>query len=277
MKVTIVDSGFVSYDTIKPVGYAGEMNSRQLDIIHPHFTNCYYQIIAVKDGNPYTLGVEDGVVIIPPSLLRTAGTIECQFIAMSTPDSVTNRETDTFVFKSNKFTLRVDEGLNLGGVTPVPTYESLLQMQSEVEAAQQEVDNAIASNEKILSAIQEALDIQKQLNQAGLDEQYIAIYKSQLDKLTSDQFDDFVERVISETLTRILDRYPPRPCPISESCSTPCPPQPQPQPQPEIDENKIKQIVSEVIKKQLNDLSGKNWYSTRGHHSMSQSGKIIGG
>lgn len=272
MRITIVDSGFVSYDTIKPVGYAGEMNSRELEVVHPHFKDCYYQIIAVKDSNPYTLGVEDGKVMIPPSLLRTAGTMDCQFIAMSSPNSVTNREIDTFIFKSNKFTLHVDEGLNLGGVTPVPTYESLLEMQSQVEAAQKEVDNAIASNEKILAAIQEALNAQKQLDQAGLDAQYIAIYKNQLEHLNKDGFDEFVDRVIDETLARIYDRYPVRPCP----CPTPQP-CPTPTPQPEIDMDAIKQMIAEAMRKQFNEMQGKNWYSNKGHHSMSQSGKIIGG
>lgn len=273
MKITIVDSGFVAYDTVKPIGYAGEMNSRQLEVIHPHFKDCYYQLIVVKDNSPYTLSVSDGFVTIPPSLLRTAGTMQCQFIAMSEPTSVINAETDTFVFKSQSFSLRVDEGLNLGGITPVPTYETLQQMYKDVEAAKAEVDKAKLDNEAILRAIQEALNTQQQLNQAGLDEKYRAIYESQIKDITNQYFDQFVDSVIDEVVARIADYYPPRPCPCPgpEPYPTPCPPQ------PEIDINQLKQMITQIVRDNMNNLKNSDWYSKKPHHSMSTNNNIIGG
>ena len=42
-ELIIKQSGFVTGDALlNPVAYAGEMNSRVINVIHPTFENCYY-------------------------------------------------------------------------------------------------------------------------------------------------------------------------------------------------------------------------------------------
>ena len=273
MKITILDSGFVSYDTIKPVGYAGEVNSRKIEVIHPNFPECYYQILVKCNSSLYKIGVQDSEAMIPPSLLRVAGKLECQFVAFNIPESSVNAETDTFVFKSNAFTLTVAEGMNLGGLSPMPTYEELQQMQRDIDAAKAEVDKAKQDNERILASIKESLDARQQVNQAGLDQMFIAKYKKQLDDITNEYFDDFVDNVVDDVVARIAEEYPPTPCPYlenggcnkGEESNTPCP-------EPVIDEAKLKQLIAQVIRE-----SASKTISSKPSHSMSQKGDIIGG
>ena len=67
MNITIKQNGFVTGDFLEPVAYAGEVNSRLLNIIHPTFENAFYQLLIIKDNRPYILGIDNGKVIIPPS------------------------------------------------------------------------------------------------------------------------------------------------------------------------------------------------------------------
>lgn len=205
MKITVVDSGFVTYDSLNPVGYAGEMNSRKLEISHPHFKDCYYQILVKRFDGLYTLGVTDGIAEIPPSLLRSPADLECQFVAMSTPDSVNNSETDTFVFKSNAFTLEVAQGLNIGNMSPIPTYEELQKMYNNIDNAKAEVDKAKEDNEAILQAIQKALDSAHKVPVVDLEENFRKGYKAQLDAISSEHFQQFSEDITSEVIKRLED------------------------------------------------------------------------
>ena len=45
MNITIKQNGFVTGDFLEPVAYAGEVNSRLLNIIHPTFENAFYQLL----------------------------------------------------------------------------------------------------------------------------------------------------------------------------------------------------------------------------------------
>ena len=97
MDIRILDSGFVTGDFLKPVAYAGEINSRKLNIIHPMFKDCVYQVLVKRYDGLYRLGVDDGMAEIPPSLTKTATTLECQFVAVAMPDTVNNVEVDDFL------------------------------------------------------------------------------------------------------------------------------------------------------------------------------------
>lgn len=68
MNVTVIDSGFVSGDfLLKPLGYSGEMNSRKVYITHPHFKDCYYQLLIERYDGLFRVGIQDGECLIPPS------------------------------------------------------------------------------------------------------------------------------------------------------------------------------------------------------------------
>lgn len=171
MNITIKQNGFVTGDFLEPVAYAGEMNSRVLNIVHPTFENSFYQLLVIKDNRPYVLGIDDGKVILPPSLTDIATKLECQFIATrknenidisaNTCDCYPDKTNDCrqMIFKSDKFTLIVAEGLNLNGLTPIPPYEQLVEIYNNVSKAKLAVEQAKAENMKLLDTINERIDI----------------------------------------------------------------------------------------------------------------------
>ena len=205
MKITIIDSGFVTGDFLKPVGYAGEMNSRSLEVSHPHFKDCYYQILVKRYDGLYKLGVTDGVAVIPPSLLKTATKLECQFVALSTPCSVVNAETDTFVFKSDAFSLDVAPGLEVGGLSPIPTYEELQEMYCNINQAKAEVENAKKSNEQVYQAIQAALQNVYNTPVVDLEQQFRDEYKKQLDEIAAEHAAEFTTAIMNEIIAKITN------------------------------------------------------------------------
>lgn len=270
MDITVLDSGFVTGDFMKPIGYSGEMNSRQLHVIHPHFTDCYYQLLVKKGDGLYKLGIdEDGNANIPPSLLRTATKLECQFIAMSTPCSVTNAETDTFVFKSSPFHVTVAQGLDTAGISPVPTYEELQDMYCNINAARAEVEKAKKDNNAILEAIKEALASARRAPTIDIQAQVKATFKEQLENLSSVYFDDLVERITNEALDRITSSI--------EIPST-----------PECDCGEVGKLstaeLNNLIKTTLNDMLSEiktgnaPWYTKPGdNYTMNSDGNVVGG
>lgn len=206
MDITVVDTGFVQTEALKPIGYAGERNSRKLNIIHPHFKDCYYQLLVKRFDELYTLGIVDGVCDIPPSLLRSAVTLNCQFVALSTPCSIQDAEVDTFVFKSDAFTLTVAEGLNIGNLSPIPTYEDLQKMYCNINNAKAEVEKAKADNAAILKSIQAALDNVKNTPYEDIEEAWRDAYKKQLDDIANEHFEQFSEDIMTELLKRLEEQ-----------------------------------------------------------------------
>lgn len=272
MDITVLDSGFVTLDSIKPVGYAGEMNSRQLNITHPLFKDCYYQLLIMRGENLYTLGVENGTADIPASLLRTAGTLNCQFVAMSSPNSITNSETDTFVFKSNSFKLSVAKGLNTGNNTAIPPYEQLQDIYKNINEAKAEVDKAKQDNEKILQAIRISLDKAKQAPVVDLEEEFRKQYEKQLEEISNNYFDEFVNSIADEVMRKIEETYP------IHDCSNCCNNQPTTPPAcPEINVDKLRDMIKQIISNSLVEIKSKCNNSDKPSHSMSINGNIIGG
>ena len=175
MNITIKQNGFVTGDFLEPVAYAGEVNSRLLNIIHPTFENAFYQLLIIKDNRPYILGIDNGKVIIPPSLTDIATKLECQFLATKKnenidtsanacdcyPDSM--NDCRHMIFKSDKFTLKVAEGLNLNGLTPIPPYEQLVEIYNNISKAKLAVEQAKADNLRLLDTIEEKI---KELQEA---------------------------------------------------------------------------------------------------------------
>ena len=169
MQIVIKQNGFVTGDFLEPVAYAGEVNSRIIDIIHPTFDNAIYQLLIIKDKHPYVLGIDNGTIMLPPSLISNATTLECQFLATrKNENNIINNNCDCFsnsmndcrhmIFKSDKFTLKVAEGLNLNGLTPIPPYEQLVEIYNNISKAKLAVEQAKAENMALLEQINSKID-----------------------------------------------------------------------------------------------------------------------
>lgn len=166
MDITVLDSGFVTGDFLKPVAYAGEMNSKILNIVHPTFDNAIYQLIVVKENRPYSLGIENGKILLPPSLTDIECILKCQFIAIrKSNDDLNNcdcqftssNDCTDMLFKSDSFSLKVAQGLNLNGLTPIPTYEELLDSYNNLTKAKLAVEKAKADNENVVNALDQKI------------------------------------------------------------------------------------------------------------------------
>lgn len=259
MDITIIDSGFVTGDFLKPIGYAGEANSRKLTIIHPHFTGCYYQILVKRYDGLYRLGIDDnGEAVLPPSLLKTATTLECQFVAIAEPNTVQNAETDTFVFKSNAFNVTVAQGLDTGNLSPVPTYEELQEMYKQINAAKAEVDNAKASNERILAAIEEALTASRTQPVQELSEEVLAAFKAELQEVASEYLSEgFYNDIVTEVLERLGQ---------SHACGELC----------NMSQEQLIALIRSIIQ-QIPQPSVGSWLSNQFAYTMNQQGNVVGG
>lgn len=175
MDIVIKQNGFVTGDFLEPVAYAGEVNSRILTITHPTFENAFYQLLVVKENRPYTLGINNGQIILPPSLIDIATTLNCQFLAVRKNENIDtiNNSCDCYpmsmndcshmIFKSDKFTLKVAEGLNLNGLTPIPPYEQLVEIYNNINKAKLIVEQAKTDNLRLLDTIEEKI---KELQEA---------------------------------------------------------------------------------------------------------------
>ena len=169
-EIIIKQSGFVTGDALlNPIAYAGEMNSRVINIIHPTFDNCYYQLLVIKDNYPYTLGIDNGKVILPPSLTSVTTNLNCQFVAIRKNENIditsnncdcyptSSNDCSNMIFKSDKFILKVAEGLSLNGLTPIPPYEQLVDMYNNMSKAKLAVEKAKAENLQIANIIDEKI------------------------------------------------------------------------------------------------------------------------
>jgi hypothetical protein len=170
-EIIIKQSGFVTGDALlNPIAYAGEMNSRILKITHPVFENCHYQLLVLKDNYPYTLGIQDGEIMFPPSLISTATKLQCQFLAIRNNNNIdintnscdcypmSSNDCTHMIFKSDKFSLIVEEGLSLNGLTPVPPYEQLIDIYNNISKAKLAVEKAKVENMQLLDTINQKLD-----------------------------------------------------------------------------------------------------------------------
>lgn len=176
-EVIIKQNGFVTGDALlNPIAYAGEMNSRVITITHPVFDNCYYQLIIKKNDYPYSLGIIDGEIMLPPSLTNVAGILECQFVAIRKNDemNINNSKCDCLmnssddcahmIYKSDVFKLRIAEGLSLNGLTPIPPYEQLIDIYNNISKAKLAVEKAKVENMQLLETINQKID---DLQQSG--------------------------------------------------------------------------------------------------------------
>ena len=167
MDITIQNSGYVVVDSMTPFAYAGEMNSRILNITHPTYSNAIYQLIVVKEHRPYILSIIDGKCLVPPSITDIACILNCQFIAARKDENSELNDCDCYpsysndcsqlLFKSDSFKLKVGEGLNLNGLTPIPPYEQLMDMYNNLTKAKLSVEQAKADNELVATAIDEKI------------------------------------------------------------------------------------------------------------------------
>lgn len=262
MDIRILDSGFVTGDFLKPVAYAGEINSRKLNIIHPMFKDCVYQVLVKRYDGLYRLGVDDGMAEIPPSLTKTATTLECQFVAVAMPDTVNNVEVDDFVFMSSPFSLTVAEGLNTGGISPVPPYEEIKRMYNEIETARLEVEKAKKDNERILQAIVQALDNAHKVPLKALENSVKEGFRKQLEDLAGQYKEDFIDSLLEETVRRVLDELPE---PDPDGCNCPS-------------ESELTALIESTVKKLLDESKSSNvaWYKA-GNARYNQTSQIIGG
>lgn len=175
--IVIKQSGFVTGDALlNPIAYAGEMNSRILNITHPTFDNCYYQLIIKKNNYPFVIGITNGETMLPPSLTNIATNLECQFLAIRKNDNIdinsnlcdcqptSSNDCANMIFKSDLFILRVAEGLSLNGLTPIPPYEQLVDVYNNISKAKLLVEKTKAENLQILETIEQKI---KELQNQG--------------------------------------------------------------------------------------------------------------
>ena len=168
MDITILQNGFVTGDFLEPVAYAGEMNSRIINITHPLFDNSFYQLIIIKENRPYRIGINNGTFILPPSLTDVACTLQCQFVAARKNDStqltncdcapISSNDCSNLVFKSDSFNMIVKEGLKLNGLTPIPPYEQLVDMYNNLEKAKMLVEKSKLENQHIAEKINDKIE-----------------------------------------------------------------------------------------------------------------------
>lgn len=169
MNITVLQNGFVTGDFLNPVAYAGEMNARVIEIVHPLFDNSFYQLLILKESRPYVLGIQDGKFILPPSLTDIACTLQCQFMALRKNSNIdtslgqcgcypeSSNDCSNMIFKSDKFNMIVAEGLNINGLTPIPPYEQLVDMYNNLAKAKMSIENAKLENEAIYNNITDKL------------------------------------------------------------------------------------------------------------------------
>lgn len=203
MKITILQTGYVTGDFLNPVAYAGEMNSRVIEITHPLFENSAYQLLIVKENRPYRLGIQDGKVMLPPSLMDSACKLDCQFLAFRKNDSIdinanscdcyptSTNDCSTMLFKSDKFTMIVEEGLNINGLTAIPPYEEIVDMYNNLNKAKLAVEKAKFENENILNTINEKLNEIQQTNHVNSIKAEIVERKNE-DKTINDKIDSLI-------------------------------------------------------------------------------------
>jgi len=168
MDITILQNGFVTGDFLEPVAYAGEMNSRIINITHPLFDNSFYQLIIIKENRPYRIGINNGTFILPPSLTDVACTLQCQFVAARKNDNaqltncgctpISSNDCSNLVFKSDSFNMIVKEGLKLNGLTPIPPYEQLVDMYNNLEKAKMLVEKSKLENQHIAEKINDKIE-----------------------------------------------------------------------------------------------------------------------
>lgn len=170
-EIIIKQNGLVTGDALlNPIAYAGEMNSRIIRITHPTFDNCHYQMIVIKHGYPYVVGIIDGEVIFPPSLINTAITLECQFVAVRKNDAIdinanlcdcqldSSDDCSKMVWKSDSFKLTVAQGLSLNNLTPIPPYEQLVDIYNNISKAKLAVEKAKLENMQLLDNINQRIE-----------------------------------------------------------------------------------------------------------------------
>lgn len=168
MNIVVKSNGFVTGDFLSPVAYAGEKNSKSINIVHPTFKDAVYQLIVKKENRPYALGIRDNIVILPPSLTDIACTLECNFTATrkgQNSDVLDNCNCGTsssndcsdLVFLSDKFTLTVAEGLSLNGLSPIPPYEEVLDMYNNLANAKIVLEQSKLDSENMANVIDDKI------------------------------------------------------------------------------------------------------------------------
>ena len=170
-EIIIKQNGFVTGNALlEPIGYAGEMNSRILSITHPTFENCHYILIIIKNDYPYRIGITNGEVLLPPSLLNTATTLNCQFVVVRNNETIdinsnlcdcqfsSSDNCSKMIWKSDMFKLHVKQGLNLSSLNPVPPYEQLVDIYNNISKAQLSVEKAKMENNQILETVKQKID-----------------------------------------------------------------------------------------------------------------------
>ena len=170
-EIIIKQNGFVTGDALlNPIAYAGEMNSRILNVTHPTFKNCYYQLLIKKNDYPYVIGITDGEAMIPPSLMNVATKLECQFLAVRKNDNIdlsanncdcypdSLNDCSQMIYKSDRFYLSVAQGLSLNGLTPIPPYEQLVDIYNNISKAKLAVEKVKLENMQLLETINQKID-----------------------------------------------------------------------------------------------------------------------
>ena len=266
MKITVTDTGFVATEALAPIGYAGEVNSRSLEVRHPHFKDCYYQILVKRYDGLYKLGVTDGIATVPPSLLKTATTLNCQFVAIATPCSVANAEADNFAFMSAPFTLEVAPGLDIGGLSPIPTYEELQQMYCNINMAKAEVELAKKSNEQVYQAIQAALQQVYNTPVVDLEAQFREEYKKQLDEIAEEHFSEFITAITDEITARITNgEIIPGSSELTDVAT--------------MTKDELTAYITDVHNQLVKEVKSgtASWFPNSGAYTMSRKGDVVGG
>lgn len=130
------------------LGYMGETESRTITLqgYKADGADRYILRFSYADGAQYDVDITDGEYTVQASLLRAAGNVKCQVLAVKS----TGAETYEYVKKSNVFVVTIKP--SAGGDTPVPTYEETVAVLDKVLAAEIAADECIAARDTAVTA-----------------------------------------------------------------------------------------------------------------------------
>lgn len=125
------------------LGYMGETESRTITVqgYQTEGADRYILRLSYADGAQFDVDVTSGTYNVQESLLRAAGNVKCQLLAVKS----TGADTYEYVKKSNVFNVTIKS--SVGGDEPVPTYEETVAALEKVLAAEIAADECIAARD----------------------------------------------------------------------------------------------------------------------------------
>lgn len=126
MEIIIDRSGNVRGDFQRPIGYAGDQNTRAIHVIHPTYSNCTYELLYSIRRQMYISRLDSNdMCVLKPSITSREGRIDMQFIARSTDDEI--------LFQSKSFQVVIGKSIRDHDHRPIFPYEDALEMYKKLD------------------------------------------------------------------------------------------------------------------------------------------------